>query len=100
MFGGRDQISEWATMEVIKDIAESIDDMVKFTVDYPGNHKSTKLPILDVEASMNKEKQNKVEFEFYEKPKIHNKVILSDSAIPTRQKRTILTQEWFQRSDR
>ena len=84
-------------MEVIKDIAESIDDMVKFTVDYPGNHKSGKLPILDIEAKMNEEKQNKVEFEFYEKPTKHNKVILSDSAIPSSQKRTILTQECLRR---
>ena len=31
---------EEITMEVIRDIADSMDDMIKFTVDYPGNHKS------------------------------------------------------------
>ena len=93
----KEKTDEEITMEVIKDIAESVDDMVKFTVDYPENHESGKLSILDVQASINKGKQNKVEFEFYEKPTKHNKVILSDSAIPAKQKRTILTQECLRR---
>ena len=92
-----EKTDEEITMEVIKDIAESVDDMVNFTVDYPENHESGKLSILDVQASINKGKQNKVEFEFYEKPTKHNKVILSDSAIPAKQKRTILTQECLRR---
>jgi hypothetical protein len=50
-------IDEEITMEVIKDIAESIDNIESFTQE-----------ILDLEASVKKEKQNKVEFEFYEKP--------------------------------
>ena len=71
--------------------------MLKFEVDYPGNHKSGKIPILDIEASMNKEKDNKIEFEFYEKPTRNKFVILGDSAIPSKQKRTILTQECLRR---
>ena len=84
-------------MNIIKDIADSMDDMIKFEVDYPGNHKSGKIPILDIEASMNKEKDNKIEFEFYEKPTRNKFVILGDSAIPSKQKRTILTQECLRR---
>ena len=38
--------------------------MIKFTVDYPGNHKSGKIPILDIQASINKKEQNKIEFKF------------------------------------
>ena len=59
---------EEITMEVVREVADSVDEMIKFTVDYPGNHKSGKMPVLDVEAAINKAKRNKIEFEFYEKP--------------------------------
>ena len=84
-------------MEVIRDIADSMDDMIKFTVDYPGNHKSGKIPILDIQASINKKEQNKIEFKFYKKPTKNQRIIMSDSAIPSQQKRTILTQECLRR---
>ena len=45
-----EKTDEEITMTVIRDIAESVDDMIKFTFDYPGNHKSGKMPVLDVEA--------------------------------------------------
>ena len=35
-------------MIVIKDIADSMDDMIQFVFDYPGNHKSGKIPILNI----------------------------------------------------
>ena len=88
---------EEITMEVVREVADSVDEMIKFTIDYPGNHKSGKMPVLDVKAAINKEKENKIEFEFYEKPTKNKKVILSDSAIPSKQKRTILTQECLRR---
>ena len=88
---------EEITMNVIKEIANSLDDMIKFEVDYPEKNKSGKIPILDIEASINKSKQNKLEFEFYEKPTKNKFVMLSDSAIPSKQKRTILTQECLRR---
>ena len=64
----QEKSDEEITMAIIKDIAESVDKMLEFTVDYPGNHKSKKMPVLDVEVSVNKDKQNKIEYEFYEKP--------------------------------
>ena len=64
---------EEITMGIIKDIADSVDDMIKFTVDYPSNHDGGKMPVLDLKASINKEKQNKIEFEFYEKQKSYLK---------------------------
>ena len=88
---------EEITMEVIIDIADSMDDMIKFTVDYPGNHKSGKIPILNIQTSINKKEQNKIEFKFYEKPTKNQRIIMSDSAIPSQQKRTILTQECLRR---
>ena len=55
------------------------------------------LAILDINASVNKEKQNRIDFEFYEKATKNKFVILSSSAISSQQKRTILTQECLRR---
>ena len=88
---------EIITMEVIRDIANSIDPMIQFTVDTPSSHENKKLPILDIQANLNKEENNRLDFQFYEKPTRNKNVILSDSAIPAKQKRTILTQECLRR---
>ena len=59
---------EVITMEVVREVADSVDEMIKFTVDYPGNHKSGKMPVLDVQAGLNKEKDNKIEFNSMKNP--------------------------------
>ena len=56
------------SMEIILEIAESIDDIVKFSVDLPTKHENGKIAILDLEVNVNKEEQNRIDFEFYEKP--------------------------------
>ena len=38
------------TMEVILDVAESVDGMIKFSYDVPSKHKNCKLAVLDVEV--------------------------------------------------
>ena len=48
--------------------------------------------MLDIQASINKENQNRIEFQFYKNPTNNKKVILSDTALPAKQQRTILTQ--------
>ena len=88
---------EEVSMEVIVDIAESIDDIVKFTVDMPSKQENGKIAILDIEANINKKEGNRVDFEFYEKPSRNKRVILEDAALPSQQKRTILTQECLRR---
>ena len=88
---------EEVTMELIVDVAESIDDIVKFTFDVPSKNKNGKIAILDVEVSINRDEGNRIDFEFYEKPSRNDKVILEDSALPASQKRTILTQECLRR---
>ena len=85
------------TMEVVVNIAESVDGIIKFSFDIPSNHKSCKLPVLDVELNINKIKENLVEYEFYEKPTKNKRVIFKDAALPSNQKRTILTQECLRR---
>ena len=84
-------------MELVKSVANSMDEMITFTVDYPSNHKSQRLPVLDVKASVNELKGNCIEYEIFEKPTKNKKVIASDSALPAKQIRTILTQEGLRR---
>jgi hypothetical protein len=66
-------------------------------VDYPTNHEDKKLPILDIKASVNTEKQNRIDYEFFKKATKNKFVILNNSAISSKQKRTILTQECLRR---
>ena len=84
-------------MEVMNYVTGSIDNMIQFTIDFPENHESPKIPMLDIQASINKENQNRIEFQFYKNPTNNKKVILSDTALPAKQQRTILTQECLSR---
>ena len=84
-------------MEVILDVAESVDGMIKFSYDVPSKHKNCKLAVLDVEVNINKQEANRIDYEFFEKPTRNKKVILEDAALPSNQKRTILTQECLRR---
>ena len=43
------------TLNVIKDIANSIDSMITMTVDIPSNYDEMKVPMLDVKAWMEDE---------------------------------------------
>ena len=91
-----DQNDDDVTMEVVVDIAKSIDGMIKFTYEIPDN-KSGKLAVLDVSVNINKPENNRMDYDFFEKPTKNQRVILEDAALPSRQKRTILTQECLRR---
>ena len=85
------------TMEIIQQIANSINPMIKLTTETPSNSEDGMLKILDVKVKINEEEANRIDFEFYEKPTKHPKVILADSALNSSSKRTILTQECLRR---
>ena len=85
------------TMEILKDIANSIDDMLTFTYDVPSNYSDGKMPALDLSVSINEEEENRIDYELYEKPSKNPRVLLVDSAINSAAKRTILTQECIRR---
>ena len=55
------------TMEVIVDISESLDGIIQFTYEIPDS-KSGKLAVLDVAVNVNKAKNNRMDYEFFEKP--------------------------------
>ena len=85
------------TMEIMKDVAESVDSMLKFTFDTPCSYKENKMPALDIKVNVNHEENERIDYEFFEKATKNPKVILSDSAISSSSKRTILTQECLRR---
>ena len=66
------------TMDVVKDIANSIDEMIVMTTDVPSTYEDGKVPTLDVKVWV-EETENKVFYEFYEKP-MKNRLILSKSS--------------------
>ena len=92
------------TMNIVKDVADSIEDMIDTEVDFPSNKKNVgKMPILDIVVWIKriqteaKTVKNEVFYEFYEKPMASKFVILKNSAAPLSQKRTVLTQEGIRR---
>ena len=82
------------TMEVIRDIANDVDDMIKFTVDVPSNHPDKKMPVLDLQVWL---EGKQIKYIFYEKPMKSSKVIEKKSALPYTMKMGALTQEAFWR---
>jgi hypothetical protein len=85
------------TMDIIQQIANSIDPMIKLTVETPCNFIDGKLPVLDVKVNINDKEHNRIDFEFFEKSTKNPRVILADSALSFSKKRTILTQECLRR---
>ena len=67
--------------------------MIQLTIETPCKFLDKKLPVLDVKVNVNTEENNRIDFEFFQKPTKHPKVILVDSALSFSKKRTILTQE-------
>ena len=43
------------TMEVINQVAESIDPMIKFTIDVPSFHEDKKIAVLDLKIVLNED---------------------------------------------
>ena len=78
------------TFEILKEIAEEVDPMLKFTIDTPSNHEDKKLPVLDIKVDINLKENQRLDYEFFEKPTKHPKVVLANSALSMEQKRTIL----------
>ena len=85
------------TMEIVQQIANSINPMIKVTVETPCNYKDGKMPVLDIKVKINDNEMNRIDFEHYEKPTKNPRVILASSALSFSKKRTILTQEGLRR---
>ena len=84
------------TMEIIKSIGNDIHPSIQLEVDCPSNYDDGKLPILDLKvwiADVNG--RSRMIHEFYSKGISSKAVINARSALPWRQKRTVLTQEFL-----
>ena len=89
------KVSEDArTMNVLKDIANSIYKCVQFTVDVPSNYEEKKVPVLDLQLSV---KDNQIIHEFYEKPCAAKQVIPFKSAHSRKMKMLVLVEEGLKR---
>ena len=75
------------TFEVLKEIAEEVDPMLKFTIDTPDKQKDDKIAVLDLKVQINEKENYRLDYEHYEKATKHPQVILSDSALSMRMKR-------------
>ena len=99
-------------MEMFKRIGDSIDECIKLEVDYPSKHDDGKMPLLDVkvwlqeqdyrdkeynrDTSINEQervRKKEIRYEHYRKSMASKMTVHARSAIPTSQKRNILTQE-------
>ena len=50
------------TMEVLQEIANSINPMIKLTVDTPCNYEDGKMPALDIKVNINLKKNNRIDY--------------------------------------
>ena len=85
------------TMDVIQGIANSVNPMIKLTVETPCNFPDGQLPVLDVKVNINVKENCRIDFEFFEKKTKNPLVILANSALSFSKKRTILTQKGLRR---
>ena len=82
------------TMEVLKNIANTIYDCVQFTVDCPSSNDSGKVPVLDLNVYI---RGDQIVHEFYEKPCASKMVIPYSSAHSKKMKMAVLVEEGLRR---
>ena len=82
---------------MFKKIANSNNPMIKLTIETPGYFPDGKLSVLDGTVNVKSNEQNRIDFEFFEKPTKNPRVILADSAMSISKKITILTPECLHR---
>ena len=81
---------EKETLEKVKHIGDKIHSSIQLEADYPDNYEDNKVPILDLKVWIN---ENKIVHGYYMKPVASKAVIDNRSAMPLRDKRTVITQE-------
>lgn len=82
-------------MNVILEVANSLDKDIQLTQDTPSQNSNGKLPCLDLQLWL--EDKNQIQFEFYSKSMSNPLLILARSAVSPGVKRTTLFQEAIRR---
>ena len=70
------------SMYVLRDIANSLDSNIQMEADYPSQHESGRLPVLDLEVWIDVD--NKIQHSFYKKSISSPYLILYRSAVSSR----------------
>ena len=87
------------SIRLLANIGNSIDGDIQLTYDAPSMKPSGKMPLLDTEVWLETNdptfKRGKILFSHYRKPMASNLTIQVNSALPLKQKITIMTQEIF-----
>ena len=82
------------TMQILKDIGNSIYKCVQFTIDCPSLHPSGMVPILDLNVYV---EDNQIVHEFFEKPVACKVAIPYSSARSLKMKMAVLVEEGMRR---
>ena len=91
----RELPADMRTAKLLGELGNTVSSFIKLTTDYPSNHQSGFMPLLDLQVRVNE--SNKVEYRFYSKPMSSPFVILANSAMPIKIKRNCLIQEAIRR---
>ena len=83
------------TMEVFKQVANSVDEDIEVEIDFPSKNEDKMMPILDMKMAMNSE--NKVFYKFYRKPQSNSRIMMARSALSDKLKRSTMSNEAMRR---
>ena len=72
------------TADIILEIANSVTNTIKLTIDYPTNNSSGWMPILDIQVRI---VNNRIEYKFYKKSMSNKLKSMERSAVPDKVKR-------------
>ena len=76
------------TLEIVRQVAEIVHPMIKFTVDIPSEHEDQKVSVLDLKVNLNREMDNRIDYEYFEKPTKNPTLLLAESAIKYKKNHT------------
>ena len=87
------------TFEVVREVGDSLEEMIKLTADVPSNYTGGRVPILDMEVWVERDESgmSKIRWGFYEKKMKSRYVMMRDSAVGMKTKRRTLVQEVVRR---
>ena len=91
----RNRAPDEITMELLKEIADSIHPSIQLTTDYPSNNQDEKIPILNLKVWTENDGEDRLNvlYEPYRKEVSTKSTVHPRTAMSRKQKRSILTQE-------
>ena len=71
------------TFEVVREVGDSLEEMIRLTADVPSNYPGGRVPILDMEVWVERDESgmSKIRWGFYEKKMKSKYVMMKDSAV-------------------